>query len=61
MNFTRVSGRQVSVASILGRQFAQVPVTRDPDLVTLLEEDKIMAYYGAGTLYATPQRQEPLL
>ena len=22
---------------------------------------QIMAYYGAGTLYATPQRQEPLL
>ena len=29
--------------------------------VTLLEEDKIMGYYGGGTLYATPQRQEPLL
>ncbi|MEY3461886.1 MAG: hypothetical protein RLZZ03_1539, partial [Pseudomonadota bacterium] len=28
--------------------------------VTLLEEEKIMAYYGAGTLYATPDIQEPL-
>jgi photosynthetic reaction center H subunit len=27
----------------------------------LLEEDRIVAYYGGGTLYATPQRQEPLL
>ena len=61
INFTRVSNRQVSVVSILGQQFAQVPLTRDPDLITLLEEDKIMAYYGGGTLYATPQRQEPLL
>jgi photosynthetic reaction center H subunit len=26
----------------------------------LLEEEKITAYYGAGTLYATPDRQEPL-
>jgi len=29
--------------------------------VTLLEEEKIMAYFGAGTLYATPERQEPLV
>ena len=35
--------------------------TKLAEQVTLLEEEKIMAYYGAGTLYATPQRQEPLL
>ena len=27
----------------------------------VLEEEKITAYFGAGTLYATPERQEPLL
>jgi photosynthetic reaction center H subunit len=31
-----------------------------PTQITLLEEEKITAYYGAGTLYATPERQEPL-
>jgi photosynthetic reaction center H subunit len=61
MNFTRISSAQVKVRSILGAQFAQVPTTRSPNAVTLLEEDKIVAYYGGGTLYATPQRQEPLL
>jgi photosynthetic reaction center H subunit len=61
MNFTRINDRQVKVRSILASQFAQVPLTRSPNAVTLLEEDKIMAYYGAGTLYATPERQEPLL
>jgi photosynthetic reaction center H subunit len=30
-------------------------------VVTLLEEEKIMGYYGAGTLYAEPSRAEPLL
>ena len=44
-----------------GALFAGVPVLRQPDTVTMLEEEKIMAYYGAGTLYATAQRQEPLL
>lgn len=49
----------VHVGAILGHQFADVPALRNPDQVTLLEEDKICAYYGAGTLYATPERQEP--
>jgi photosynthetic reaction center H subunit len=61
INFSRIGDRSVKVRSILARQFAQVPGTRNPDAVTLLEEDKIMGYYGGGTLYATPDRQEPLL
>jgi len=61
MNFARVEQRRIRVRSILSHQFARVPKTRAPDQVTLLEEEKIMAYYGAGTLYATPSRQEPLL
>lgn len=61
VNFTRIGRGQVRVKSILGGQFALVPPTRQPSQVTLLEEEKIMAYYGAGTLYATPDRQEPFL
>ncbi len=61
MNFSRIDKQKVRVRSILASQFAQVPATREPDAVTRLEEDKIMGYYGGGTLYATPSRQEPLL
>lgn len=61
MNFSRISSRNVTVDSILGAHFVDVPTTRHPDQVTLLEEEKIMAYYGAGTLYATSGRQEPLI
>jgi photosynthetic reaction center H subunit len=61
VNFSRIDSRHVKVRSLLAAQFAQAPGTRDPDAVTLLEEDKIMGYYGGGTLYATPDRQEPLL
>ena len=61
MNFARVQQRRILVASVLGHQIAKVPTTRHAEQVTLLEEEKIMAYYGAGTLYATPRRQEPLL
>ena len=51
----------VRTRSILARQFANVPGTRHPERVTLLEEDKIMAYYAGGYLYATPERSEPIL
>ena len=61
VNFSRIDVRRVMVDSIMGRHFAGVPQTRDADLVTSLEEDKIVAYYGSGTLYAHPSRAEPLL
>lgn len=53
--------RQIKVASILGNQFADVPGTKHADQVTFLEEDKIVAYYGGGTLYAKPSRLGPLI
>lgn len=52
---------RVSVDAIRGDQFAGVPTTSKSDQVTKLEEDKICAYYGAGTLYATPERSESIV
>ncbi len=62
-NFSRIDKRRgrVLVESILARQFADVPALRNPDRVTRLEEDQIVAYFGGGCLYATPARAEPLL
>lgn len=61
MTFSVIKRQGVFVDALLSDQFAQVPATRHPEQVTMLEEEKITAYYGAGTLYATPERQEPLL
>jgi photosynthetic reaction center H subunit len=61
MNFARVRRNEVQVGAILAQQFSLVPGTRQADVVTMLEEEKIQAYYGGGTLYAEPSRQEPLL
>jgi photosynthetic reaction center H subunit len=58
--FARIRKDEVSVQALLGAQFGNVPRTRSGEQITLLEEEKISAYYGAGTLYATPVRQEPL-
>jgi photosynthetic reaction center H subunit len=63
MNFARVNGRarRIDVQSILAKHFSTVPGTREADAVTRREEDRICAYYGGGTLYAEPSRQEPWL
>lgn len=62
-NLARVvaSAGEVRVKSIRGNQFAAVPSPKKSDSITRLEEEKIFGYYGAGTLYATPERAEPLL
>ena len=55
------SRRVIRVQAILSHQFAAVPALRQPDRVTLLEEDKVAAYYAGGYLYATPDRSEPIV
>lgn len=57
----RMGEPSVHINAILASQFSDVPKTQHSDQVTLLEEDKIAAYYGGGTLYATPDRAEPIL
>jgi photosynthetic reaction center H subunit len=63
MTFSDVDGRHglVRVEAILGSQFANAPMLAKPDEVTFQEEDRICAYYGGGTLYATPLRTESIL
>ena len=55
------SARTVKVDAILAHQFADVPALESEDIVTRDEEERVCAYYGAGYLYATPARAEPLL
>jgi photosynthetic reaction center H subunit len=61
VTFARVHRDRIAVKSVMGHQLSSAPAPRQPDKVTLLEEEKICAYYGAGTLYAEPGRAEPLL
>jgi photosynthetic reaction center H subunit len=53
--------KAVKVAASTGAQFAQAPVLENPDQITLYEEERVIAYYGGGYLYATPGRLEPLI
>lgn len=50
---------EVRVESVLAAQFAEAPALKNPDQITLLEEDRVSAFFGGGHMYATPNRAEP--
>ena len=52
---------KIRVQSITAAQFANVPAIKNPNQITLLEEDKITGYFAGGKLFAEPSRQEPLI
>jgi photosynthetic reaction center H subunit len=51
----------VIVSSVMGAQFAEAPVLASPDQITMREEDRVSAYFAGGHMYASPDRQEPLI
>jgi photosynthetic reaction center H subunit len=61
VTFSDIGRSNIKVKAIMADQFAQIPGTKNAEQVTMLEEEKITAYFGAGTLYAEPGRQEPLI
>jgi photosynthetic reaction center H subunit len=60
-NFGLWGNDRLLVKSITAAQFEQVPTTKRDDQITLLEEDKIGAFYCGGHLYALPDRGQPII
>jgi photosynthetic reaction center H subunit len=52
---------RIKTYAIHSHQFRDIPGTASDEQITALEEEKIVAYFGAGTLWADAERQEPLL
>ncbi|MFK7964566.1 MAG: photosynthetic reaction center subunit H [Burkholderiaceae bacterium] len=52
---------KVKLASISHEHLGEAPKTKQPDTVTLLEEDKICGYFGGGHQFAFPDRSEALI
>ena len=63
MNACRVTRmpEQIKIKSLLSAQFAHVPGLANPDQISVLEEEKIMAYYAGGRFFAEASRREPLV
>jgi photosynthetic reaction center H subunit len=62
-NFAKIEAghRRVFTRAITAAQFAGVPALKNPDQVTMLEEERLVGYFGGGYVYAMPGRGEPLL
>ncbi|WP_293573273.1 photosynthetic reaction center subunit H [Phaeobacter sp.] len=52
MSLARIKPKWVKVASLHSSRFAGVPKPRKSDEVTLLEEEKISAWYAGGIMYS---------
>ena len=61
MTMAKVRRNSVTIDAITAAQFDGAPTHAVPGRITFLEEEKVQAYFGAGYLYATPDRQEPWL
>lgn len=55
------AGKKVDVDALLASQFDDAPTPAKPDQITKREEDRITGFFGAGLLYATPQRTGDIL
>ncbi|MEM0977422.1 MAG: photosynthetic reaction center subunit H [Pseudomonadota bacterium] len=56
----KLKGDRAIIRSLYADQFANIPKHKSARQVTLLEEDKISAYYCGGNLYAG-NRRDPIL
>jgi len=65
MTMLRVSNepkkKKIEVHAVRAEHFADVPTLKEPDRITLLEEERICAFYAGGRLYAEPKRLGPAL
>jgi len=53
--------KEVRVVSLNSAQFENVPQCASDSVVTLLEEDKIQAYYGGAHVYGSPERTQSFI
>jgi photosynthetic reaction center H subunit len=57
MPMVKIMADRVRINSLSSDLFGGVPETKSKTSVTLLEEEKISAYYAGGTLYAADKRK----
>jgi photosynthetic reaction center H subunit len=53
----KIQKDRVRINSLTSDLFDGVPSTKSPSEVTMLEEEKISAYYAGGTLYSAAKRK----
>ncbi|MEL7115773.1 MAG: photosynthetic reaction center subunit H [Pseudomonadota bacterium] len=52
---------QVKIKSLYAEHYGDVPTTKSPTQITMLEEEKICAFYAGGYLYSSADRADPVI
>ena len=55
MNLCRIKGDHVAVRTLHAHLWEGIPQTKSGSEITLLEEEKVMAWFGGGAMYANPK------
>lgn len=58
IQLVKIRRDRVSVHSLYGQHFEGIPTIASPDQITMLEEEKVCAYWCGGKLYAHPERAD---
>jgi photosynthetic reaction center H subunit len=61
MSVVQGKKRRVVIDAINASDFAGVPMPVTPGQISRYEEERVLAYFGGGYLYANRERQEPLI
>jgi photosynthetic reaction center H subunit len=61
MSVVKGKKREVEIDAINAADFAAAPVPQTAGQITFYEEERIVAYFGGGYLYANTARQDPLI
>lgn len=51
LTIVKIAPRWLDITTLNSDQIAGIPTTKSGDVITKLEEEKIMTWYGGGTLY----------
>jgi photosynthetic reaction center H subunit len=61
MSVVRNEAKQLEVEALESHQFTHVPTTKEADRITMLEEEKISAFFAGARMYANDKRMGPLV
>ncbi|MEO9863339.1 MAG: photosynthetic reaction center subunit H [Yoonia sp.] len=56
MNMVRIKPDHVMVQALHAHSWTGIPQAKSAEQITLLEEEKVMAWFGGGAMYANPEQ-----
>ncbi|HJK97045.1 MAG TPA: photosynthetic reaction center subunit H [Polyangiaceae bacterium LLY-WYZ-14_1] len=61
MGIVKGASKTVDCSAVRAEHFPKAPTTKHPEQITVNEEERIMAFFAGGRLYAEPSRLGPIV